>query len=113
MSSTPDSPKRDGRGRPGKFPGSPKTVRIRVPEGMEEYVYWALTELPDIYDDYVRASKDSRNWTEFRRFSRAVRTSQLRHLNALLTNGEISSVLAYNPNWSSLTFACDPPQDVD
>lgn len=110
---TPENPRKEFRGRPGKYPGSPTTVRVRIPAGLEEYVYWCITELPEIYKDYVLASRSTRDWTAFRRFVESVRINQTRHLNALIVNGEIDSTTGYGPNGENLVFRCNPSQDSD
>lgn len=110
---TPDTqPKSDGRGRPGKYPGTPLTTRMRVPAGSEEYVLWALTELPSLYQDYCAAARPTRNWTEFQRFMDAVNLSQYRHLNGRVESGALASAYVQTPKRGRIIFFCNPSQDV-
>jgi len=110
---TPDStPKSHGRGRPGKYPGTPLTTRMRVPVGSEEYVLWALTELPSLYQDYCSAAKSTRDWTAFSRFAEAVSLSQYRHLNGRIQSGVLANACVQTPKKGRIVFFCDPAKDV-
>lgn len=113
MTNTPGNRGIELRGRPGKFPGSPVTVRIRVPLGTSAYIYWCLTELPSLLDDYRQSAKDTRNWTEFRRFSGALRVSQRQFIYRMVARGEITSLLSVTRDGDSIVFHTDTPKDID
>lgn len=87
MNRTPENHESGHRGRPGKYPGSPKTVRIRVPQGYEAYVEWCITELPSILHDYNSACKTTRDWTAFIRLMATIHRSQRSWKNEMLIDG--------------------------
>lgn len=113
MSVTPDKPKREHRGRPGKYPGSPKTVRMRVPEGTEAYVQWCLTELPRLHSTYMGVRKETRNWNSFNSFVSSLRESQWEFIKGLEDSGEIEGIFAPGPDGGEIIFHAQRPEHSD
>jgi len=113
MSDTPSNQSMERRGRPGKYPGSPQTVRIRVPKGTEDFVHWAITELNPLVSDYNQASRPTRDWTAFHRMMDAIRLSQKRYLQTLRDNGEITDALLACHRHGGIVFLTEPAEKVD
>lgn len=107
MSVTPDDPHREHRGRPGKYPGSPKTVRVRVPEGTEDYVEWCITELPQILHDYRLAARPTRNWVAFDNLIAAMIKSQQLWRNEALIKGFSGYFVPHNEFFMAPFFRRD------